>query len=338
MGLSSKSQKTETTQKQEQHATTTPNVPDWIQQPAQKLAGQIGEWTGQAGAFTPETNDLQRQTWAKAGQLTGPDFSASRGLLNGVTPVTPERISSGDVQGESLLTNLEAYYNPFKDQITNPVLNDYDFQSDQTRAAQAAAAAKNGAAFRGSRYGVQEGETEGALARGRAATEGGLLKDMFSESTRLSASDADRRQQAALANQNAKLTADQSNQGAFQRAGEFNTTTDLNRAGALAGLETSEGSEDRANLGAQAALGQGQFEIENAIKQFPLEYQKQLEGLLAGLNPALFTGQTVDGTMTGTGSSTTTANQSLGSWLGDWLLASAGGASSAAKAAAGAPA
>jgi hypothetical protein len=337
MGFSDKKQKTETTQTQHQTGTTTPNVPDWIQQPAQGFAKNIGDLMGQSASFTPSVNPVQQAGWEGALKLNTPDYSQSRDILNGIGSTSADQVSAGDVEGQSLLTNLEAYYNPFKDQITNPVLNDYDFQSGQTRAAQAADAARN-ASFRGSRYGVQEGETEGALARGRATTEGGLLKDMFSESTRLSADDANRRQQAALANQAAQLQAAQTNQSANQRAGEFNVGTEFNRAQGLGSLAESASAADRANVGAQVNAGQNMHETANEITQYPLEYQKQLEGLLAGLDPSLYTGQSITGDSTGTGSSETTANQSLGAWLGDWLLASAGGASSAAKAAAGAPA
>jgi hypothetical protein len=380
MGWSDKTQKTATTSTQNttqnNTATTTPNVPDWILRPTANLAGNIENIAGNWSNYAPSTNALQDQAWTGAANLKGPDYSASTNLINGVNPLTVQNVGSRDIQagnigtddissnnvsGESLLTGLENYYNPFKDQLTNPVLADYDVQAGQTRAAQAADAARNGGAFRGSRYGIQEGETEGNLARGRAATEGGLLKDMFTESTNLSGQDAARRQQASIANQSAALAAAQSNQNARLAAaqsnqstglsaaqsnqakgleadlanqaagidtGKFNTNTDLARAHELSGLQDSAGAADRANITMQAGAGQNQYDVANQIKQFPLEYQKQIEGLLQGLDPSLFTGQTISGsstgTSTGTGTSNTTAGQGLGAWLGDALLAFAG--------------
>lgn len=310
MALSSKKQKTETTSQQQNTAQTTPDVPDWIKQPAMNLAGGINSLIGQGPtAFTPQTNELQRNTWNQGADLKGyggTDFSGAQGAIGGI----------GDIQGESVLSGLENYYNPYKEQVLNPVLSDYDETAGITRAGQAAAAAQN-KAFQGSRYGIQEAATEGQLARGRSAAEGGLLSDMFTQATGLSAGDAARRQAAATSNQGA----------AISRAG-------LEQS--LAAQRSQEGlalsADEQARLRTQAGLGQQQFETEAGIKQYPLEYQKQMEGLLQGLNPALFTGQTNTGTSTGTGSSTTTANQSLGSWFGDFLTAGAQAAGKAAMA------
>ena len=265
-------------------STTTPDVPSWLLNPAQQVAGGLGGLlAGGASAYTPQVSNLQQQSFNTAANLGNSDyFKQASDAINGV----------GNVSGESLLTNLDQYYNPFKDQVLNPVLNDYDFQSGQTRAAQAAAAAKN-QAFGGSRYGIQEAQTEDALARGRATTEGGLLNQMFNTSTGLSSEDAGRRQQADIANQQAELQ----------------------KASLLQGLGTAQGSEARANLGVQAGLGAAQTDQQNQIAQYPLEYQQQMESLLAGLNPSAYFGTTTNSTgntsgttnTTGTGTGTTTA-------------------------------
>jgi hypothetical protein len=317
MGWSDKKQTTQTTQNTT--GTTTPNVPDWIQQPAQTLAGGIDDFAKQGSTpFTPQTNDLQKQAWGAAANLGSNDagygdVSSAIGNVGNVT--------ANDVTGESLLTGLDQYYNPFKEQITNPVLSDFDFQAGQTRASQAAQAAGN-QAFRGSRYGVQEAQTEGDLARARAATEGGLLQNMFTESTGLSAQDAARRQAAATSNQGAQLQASMANQSAG-----------IQKAQMTAALQAQKESDARANTAVMTGAGQNQFDIANQIKEYPIEFQKKIEGLLQGLNPALFTGQTITGSSTGSG--TTTANQGLGAWIGDALVAAASGAGKAAAAGAG---
>jgi hypothetical protein len=281
------------------HQVETPSVPDWFSNPTQQQAGVVGGLIGQGpAAYTPGISALQKQATDAASGLSStpsPYYQQAADQLGGVG-----NVSADQVKGESLLDNLSAYYNPFKDQITNPVLADYDQQSGQTRAAQAAAAAQGGA-FGGSRYGVQEAQTEGNLARGRAATEGGLLSQMFTESTGLSGQDAARRQAAATANQAANLQAAQGNQSAG-----------LSKAGILAGLGSSSGGDERANIALKASLGGAATDAENAIKQYPLTYAAQTEGLLGGLNAGLFTGHTTDST----GHSTQTQDPGLLDYLG----------------------
>ena len=288
MGLSSKKQKSSATQT----STTTPSVPDYFQQPTAQMAGRIGELFSQGpAAFAPQVSGLQQQAFDAAKGLGLSDYFGQAGsALNGVRDVTADQVTGAGILDQG----LEKYYNPFKDQVLNPVLGDYDYQSGLTRAAQAAQAAKGGA-FRGSRYGIQEAQTEGELVRGRAATEGGLLSDMYGQATGLAEADTARRQQAALANQGANLQAGQGNQSAA-----------LQRAQQLAQLGLSEGSERRSNLELQGAMGAQQTALDAMIRQYPLEYQQQLEGLLSGLNPSLYTGQNT------TGSSSQTTKESGG--------------------------
>lgn len=297
MGLSSKKTKTTSVQDQAGTATTTPDVPDWLLKPAQNLAGHVGGFLDQGpDAYTPEVSGLQQGAFDSAGGLTtSPLIGEGAGAVRGAQT----QFDGGTVQGQSLLDGLENYYTPYKDQILNPVLNDFDANSGKVRAAQAADGAKG--AFRGSRFGVREGQTEGELARGRASTEGGLLSDMFNTSTALSGQDASRRQSAMEGNASRALTAQTAGSDAAMRQG-----------GLLAGFGQAQGGEDRANLGVQATLGGQQTELQNKIKQFPLEYQQQLEGLFAGLDPSLFSGQTVNSTEHSTGSGTSTTTDPMG--------------------------
>lgn len=277
MGISSKKSTTSNVQDTNSHATSTPNVPDWLLQPAQSLAGNLGGLIKQgSGAFTPQTSNLQTQAFDTAGTLSpSPLYGDAATAVKG----------AGPVQGQSLLDGLSSYYNPYKDQVLNPVLNDYDVNAGKTRAAQAAHAAGSGA-FRGSRYGVQEGATEGELARGRASTEGGLLSDMYTQATGLSGQDAQRRQDAMTGNANRQLQ-----QGMD-----------------LSGIADAAGSNDRANVGVQDLLGGQKTDQGNAQTQYPITFNNQLEGLFSGLDPSTFTGQSVDSTghTTGTGSATGT--------------------------------
>lgn len=299
--MSGKSQKTTSNQTQNTASTSTPNVPDWLANPAQAMAGQVGALQAQGpGAFTPGISSLQNQAVAGAGGLTSsPYYTQAGDTISGVP-----NVSADQVNGQSVLDNLSSYYTPFKDQVLNPVLNDYDAQAGQTRAAQAAAGARN-SAFGGSRYGVQEGQTEADLARGRAATEGTLLQNMYGQAAGMSEADTARRQAAMTGNQAVNL-----------QAGEANQNVGLQKGQLLAGLASSEGADARSNVALQGDLGAAQTQAENAAKQYPLQFQAQNEALLQGLNPGLFTGQSTTGTGTSTGTSKTQENPGLLDYLG----------------------
>lgn len=295
-----------TTSQDNSTSTVTPTVPDWIADPSKQIAGNVQGLLDQgSSAYAPTISGLQQQAFDAAGNLgqgSNSYFNQAGDALSNLGNISADQITAA-----SLLDNgLDRYYNPFKDQVLNPVLADYDQQSGITRAAQAAQAAK-GKAFQGSRYGIQEAATEGELARGRSSAEGTLLNQMYSQATSLAEQDAARRQAAALANQQASLQAAQANQAA-----------QLQQAQQLAQLGLSSGSEQRANLGVQAGLGGILTDAQNAIAQYPIQYQQQMAGLLAGLNPSLYTGKTVDstGTSTSNTNSTTTTNPGLLSQLG----------------------
>lgn len=293
--------KSNTVQTQTRTGTTsaTPNVPDYIQEPVKNYAGQLNGVIQQGpDAFKPQITEGQQTAWDRGQNLQGPDFGESNDILRGGTSV-----GARDVQGESLLSGLGDYYNPFKEQITNPVLADYDEQSGITRAGQAAEAGRN-RAFQGSRYGIQEAQTEGQLARGRAATEGDLLGRMFDTSTRLSGEDAGRRQQAAMSNQQADLTSSQANQQA-----------EIARARELAANTGAASEADRINAKFAADSAQAEADALNAQQQYPLDFLKQTGGLLPTLDPYIGRDVTMSDTTTGTTKKKDTAT--AGDWFGD---------------------
>lgn len=327
MGFSSKKQTTNTQASgtDTSHATSTPNVPDWLSQPYQTSAGQVGQLQHMDPTqFAPQVTGLQSQAFAGAGNLaTSPNYGQATGQLNNInynpSQVSAPTASAGNVTSASLLDGLQNYYTPFKDQVMNPVMNDYDVNSGKTRAAQAAQAASTGA-FRGDRYGLREAATEGELSRGRAATEGGLLSDMYGQATSLSGQDAARRQEASTANAGLQTQTSIANaQNGLTASGE-NAANGINAngqritgAGLLSTIGQNEGADARANVGTQLGAGTAQQSIQDAIRQYPIQYQQQIQGLLAGLNPELFTGKSVDsnGTSSSTGKSTVTTTPSL---------------------------
>lgn len=276
MGMSDKTQKSTQNTVQNSTATTTPNVPDWLLQPAQTAAGGLSKLLAtDPTSFAPTESALQKQATTSAGNLSvSPLLGQAATQVNAIAPV----------QGQSLLDGLDRYYTPFKDQVLNPVLSDFDHQSGVVRAGQSAKEAATGS-FRGSRSGIAQAATEGELARGRASTEGGLLSDMYGQATTLSGQDAARRQEAMTGN------ADRS----------------LSGAGLLANIGATEGSQALANEQAQANQGANQTTIDNAMHQAPITTQAQLEGLLSGLDPAMYSGSTVNsnGTSNTTGKTVT---------------------------------
>jgi hypothetical protein len=309
--MSSKTQ-TSSNQTQNTASTATPNVPTWISNPSQALAGQVSALqAGGPAAYTPGESALQSGATANAYNLQLPgQYNAASNALTGMPQVSANS-TIDPVTGQSLLTNLSAYENPYQSQVINPVLAQYDQQAAQTQAAQQAAAAQTGA-FGGSRYGVAQALTAGQLAMGRASTQGGLLNQMYDTATGLSAQDAANRQAAELATQQGQefmagqnLTAQQANQQAALQQGSL-----------LTGLAASMNQQNQGNIALQSEIGGQQTALQNQISQYPLQYQAQLESLLQGLNPSLFTGQSTTGTGQSSGTSTTTQQPGLLQALG----------------------
>lgn len=284
MGLSNKKSTSQTNTSST--ATSTPNVPSWLMDTTQGINTQIQN-LGKADpySFVASTNGAQSQALDQATELAG----KPNGLFGEAAQAYRD---APQVQAASLLDGLDKYYNPFKSQVLDPVLNDFDVNAGRTRAAQAAQAAGTHA-FSGSRYGVREAQTEGELARGRAATEGGLLGGMYDSATALSGQDAQRRQAAS----------------------ESNSQLALSKAAGLAGLGSAEGADSRANIGLLAGLGNDQYTRDTTTAQAPLDLLKTQTGLLAGINPSDYIGKTVN--ETGDSRTTNKSISSLGSDLGN---------------------
>jgi hypothetical protein len=286
---------------------STPNVPTWLQTPAMQFASNIGNLqNANPSTYTPQQNTLQLQSQQAAQNLQNPQFTGAYNTLTGIT-------KPGDVQGESVLSNLSSYYNPFQSQVIDPVLQQYDFNAGQTQAQQAAKAAANGA-FGSSRYGFQEAQTAQDLAMGRAQTQGGLLSQMYTQAAGMSEADAARRQQADLANQ--------------QMAAGYNQTL-LGESAQQESLRNAIQENARANQAAQQTAGQQLWNNQVQQQQAPLQYQANLEGLLSGLNPAMYTGQTNTssasgqsaGTQVGSGTQTEKDSGGISGLIGNLITA-----------------
>ncbi len=175
------------------------------------------------------------------------------------------------VSAASLLDNLNAYLNPYRDMVTNAQIADFDADAGRTRANQTLQMARQGA-FGGSGAALTRSLTEGELARARNAQLSKSLADMFNTGAALSNQDSDRRQQAALSN--AQL-AQQHNQWLGQ-------------------LASDRLANERANLTTQAALGQQMRAAEQTYREAPLTALAKQVDMFSGLPLSLFHGQMTD--------------------------------------------
>ncbi|WP_114954321.1 hypothetical protein [Sphingosinicella terrae] len=177
---------------------------DMAQQAGQSGANLAGSAATVAGTGFDPADYGQAQGYGAARTGSVPQqvqaFGYDPTLAAGVN-VAP----TAQVDAQNLLTDLDRYMSPYTDRVVRSALEGFDENAGQTRAQQAAQAARNGA-FGGSRYAIQEAQTETGLARERAATEAGLRDRAFSVGAGLSADDANRRQQAGAFNASAENT------------------------------------------------------------------------------------------------------------------------------------
>lgn len=251
---------------------STPDVPDWLAQPTQSLVGKMTK-LGEVdpASLVSGVNPLQGQAAAGASQLGSDAASWIPALMNKAAPT---------VKAESLLTNLEDYYNPYREQVTDTAMADFDADAGRTRAQQDLSLAGS-SAFGGSGAALTKSMTEGELARARSTQLAGMLSDMFTTSAGLSNTDAARR----------------------QSANESNARLDLETRAQKAALGFGRDESERANIATQAGIGEALRGIDTEQKRAPFDLQDWLTQNLAGLNPALFTGQSETGSSKTTGKS-----------------------------------
>lgn len=255
-----------TKQTTESKTVTTPTNPQFVTDSLQKTTGLIDKVAGlDPSSLVAGVNPLQQQAADGAAGL-GADRSWLDSILN-----------APNLQPRSLLTNLEDYMSPYRQQVIDTSLADYDFGADKTRAAQDLELAGAGA-FSGSGSSLTRSATEGELMRGRGSLAAGLRDQGFNTAANLSNMDAQRAQQTDLANLEAM----------FQR-------------GNLAmGAEAS----DRANLGTMMSIGDTMRGIDAQERNAPISLASVLAGLQGSMPYSLLHGQEQ------TGNSTTTSKSS----------------------------
>ena len=286
MGLSSKKTTTSST------ATTTPNNPSWIEPQLNTLAGRITDLSQMDPySFAAGPNVLQNQAYGAAGALA-PDnqsYGSASGLYQGLMNAGASQYDPATVRPNSILPNLDSYMSPYLKDVVSSSLADYDYGAGQTRAQNRLALA-NDDTFGGSGGAIQTALSDDAIDRGRATLSSGLLNQGFQTGANLANLDADRRQQAQLANQ-----------AAFNQARQFNAQqaeAALARQQAAAqGLVNTANSQNQAavnDLNLQAQIGATLQQLAQQHAQAPLTTLASLMGDYGGLPLSLLHGETVN--------------------------------------------
>ncbi|WP_309091091.1 hypothetical protein [Phenylobacterium sp.] len=286
--------KTKTTSDRTATSTRTPIIPEWASNLTQGVAGRVGSLTsvdpqslvapahGLQSQAANTAQNLGGQLWNHEGAIDVARGVASSNWLDNYmqAPATPA------VRGESLLDNLSAYMSPYTKDVVDAALADFDHGAGQTRAQQDLDLAGSGA-FGGSGAALTRSMTEDAILRGRASTSANLRDQAFNRGAALSSEDANRRQQAAALN--AQVTQQDWN----QRVSQYMAGQDqrLRAADQLAGLANGYEANQRANITAQAELGDALRGIEQDYRQAPITSTQQLVAMLSGLPLALFAGE-----------------------------------------------
>lgn len=292
MGFSSK--KTTSTQ------TTTPTNPSWVEPQLSTLAGRITDLSNMDPySFVAGPNALQNQAYGTAANLS-PDnqsYGSASSLFQGLMNTGASQYAPATVHPNSLLPNLDSYMSPYLNDVVNTSLADYDYGAGQTRAQNQLALA-NDDTFGGSGGAIQTVLSEDAIDRGRGTLAAQLRDQGFQTGANLANQDADRRQQAQLANQ-----------AAYNAAGQFNagqTETALSRQQAAAqNLVNTANSQNQtavSDVNTQAAIAAMLQQIAQQQAGAPLSTISSLAGSYGSLPLSLLHGDVTNTKTTQTGS------------------------------------
>lgn len=250
--------------------------------PAQTSA--TGYTAGNVGSQGYDAAQAIGQGYDASG-LSGQGYTAAQ---SGAAPtLSANQVAGGQIAG----TDLQAYMNPYEDQVVQQSLADIErsrLMQQNIGGAQAGAAN----AFGGSRQGIAEAETNRAFAEQAARTASGLRQTGYQNAQQMAGQDIATGMQASLANQGANLQAGTTsaqlgqqralqNQSALNQAGQFGASA-TNQAAAQASQQQQAASQfgagaaNQAALQNQAALNQaGQFGA-SAANQAALQNQAAL--------------------------------------------------------------
>ncbi|MFM8377366.1 MAG: hypothetical protein ACKN9P_15125 [Phenylobacterium sp.] len=322
--------KTKTSSTETSRTVTTPTLPDWVDAQARGLNEALtGLGAQDPAAGVAPLSDLERRATEGAAGLgvapgwgaDGTDWAGWGRTAPAVTPTLP--VTAPDLSGArldgpgdvpraaSVLDNLSAYMTPFRDQVLNAAMDDYDAEAGRRRAAQDLELAGQGA-FGGSGAALTRSLTEGELARGRNSRLAGLLDQMFTQGAGLASGDADRRQQAStsaaqlaqardlerarLAQEGGLETARLAQAAEAARMQDALARAQLGQEGELARsrLGLDEAASRRADVEMQAKIGAQARAVEQARLSAPEQALARRIEMFSGLPLGLFQGSVTD--------------------------------------------
>lgn len=246
-----------TTQKVNQ--TVTPTNPSWVTGALQGYTGQVGQWAANTNPrdLVAPASPLQQQAFSQAAAMNGASGQPAYDYFGRAAEL-------GNAGSGSAAGLIGDYMSPYQGQVIDAAMADYDANAGRLRAAQAAQGAAN-KAFGGSRYGVQEAQTEGELGRGRSGILANLLNQGYGQA----------------------LSAAQEQRG-----------RELSGAGLFGSLGSAQGADERANIGLLSDLGAQQRGIDANYRTADLSMLQALGQLYGQGQYGLFQGQNQQGTTT----------------------------------------
>jgi hypothetical protein len=191
--------------------------------------------------------------------------------------------------------DIMEFYNPFEEQVVQGALGDIE-RSRQMQDVADRARAVQARAFGGSRQGVQSALTNEAALRQAGTTAAGLRQAGFSQAAQFGQSDAARQLQAQMANQGVSLTLEQANAQLRQQAALANQQAGISGAGLRQSAINQLGNlgAQQQNLGMTGANAVMLAQMErqkleqqrlDAMRNLPLE-RLGITGGALGLQPA----------------------------------------------------
>ena len=248
---------------------------------------------------------------------------------------TPQQIAAAqadrgavqDVTGQLGSQYMSAYFNPYEEQVVQGTLGDIE-RSRQMQDIADRARATQARAFGGSRQGVQSALTNEAALRQAGTTAAGLRQAGFSQAAQFGQSDAARQLQAQMANQGVSLTLEQANAQLRQQAALANQQAGISGAGlrqsAIGQLGQLGAQQQNLGMSGANAVMLAQMERQK-LDQQRLDAQRNLElerlGITSGalgLQPAR-TGETSTQPLYSSGIGSALSGGLTGAYIGSLL-------------------
>jgi DNA-binding phage protein len=242
---------------------------------------------------------------------------------------TPQQIAAAqadrgavqDVTGQLGSQYMSAYFNPYEEQVVQGTLGDIE-RSRQMQDIADRARATQARAFGGSRQGVQSALTNEAALRQAGTTAAGLRQAGFSQAAQFGQSDAARQLQAQMANQGVSLTLEQANAQLRQQAALANQQAGISGAGlrqsAIGQLGQLGAQQQNLGMSGANAVMLAQMERQK-LDQQRLDAQRNLELERLGITSGALSLQPAN---TGETSSKPLYTSTAGSILSGGLLGS----------------